>query len=118
MRFSGDQIRLVTLLKKSTTHNDYNEPIEAWSADTDNDETDSNGKLYVEWWDQGGREVLTDGQTVATSDVRIKCRYIDGLNPNDYRIERDGVQYNIEQPIKEMGRREAQIVMLDARDNA
>jgi head-tail adaptor len=117
MNYIGEQVRLVTLLKKTVTYNDYNEEVESWAPDTANDATDSNGQLYVEWWDQGGKEVITDGQTVAVEDIRVKTRYIDGLNPREYRIRDGSEDFNIEQPIKRQGRGKSQILMLDRRDS-
>lgn len=116
MRISGKQARKVTLLKKSTTHNEYNEPVETWTADTANTATDASGNIYVEWWDQGGKETLESGQIVAVKDIRAKCRFITGLNESDYRIKKDGIEYDIES-IKEINRREGQLLMLQARDN-
>src|SRR5699024_879583 len=110
----GENIRKVTLLKKTTTFNEYNEPVESWDADAGQFE---DGKLYVEWWDQGGKEALESGQIVAIKDIRIKpVEWIRNINEADYRIEKEGRQYDI-QSIKEMGRSK-QIIMLKAGDNA
>ena len=117
MKLSGPRTRLVTLLKKSVTYDDYNQPIETWEPDS-SPSTD-NGKMYMEWWDQGGKEALESGQIVAVQDVRGKCRFIDGLTQqtqHNYRIEKDGVKYDI-QNVKEVGRREGQILIMEARDN-
>jgi len=113
MRLDGKQVRKVTLLKKSTTYDKYNQPVESWAADTANYD---NGNLFVEWWDQGGKEALQTGQVIAVKDVRCKCYYIPGLNERDYRIQKDGVEYDI-QSIKEIGRKEGQMLILDSRDN-
>lgn len=117
MKFSGNQMRKVTLLKRTVTTNDYNEEVNTWSADTANSATDANGKIYMEWWDQGGREKMEGGLLVAVRDVRARCYYIDGLNAKDYRIEKDGVEYDIEH-VKEIGRREGQQLMLVDHDSA
>lgn len=116
MKFSGNQMRKVTLLKKTVTENEYNEQVATWPADTANSATDDTGKIYMEWWDQGGREKMEGGLLVAVKDVRARCYYIDGLNEKDYRIKKDGVEYDIEH-VKEIGRREGQQLMLMARDN-
>ena len=106
MRFDGKQVRKVTLEKKTTEKDDYGNPVETWNADR---------TLYAEKWDQGGKET-TDGQTVAYSDVRFKIRYVSGLNAGDYRIVHDGQPYDIE-VIKEIGRREGQMLITKAQDN-
>lgn len=107
MRFRGENMRKVTLLKRSVEQDDSNQPIETWT---------SQGEIYMEWWDQGGKEALESGQMIAVKDVRGKCRYVDGLNERDYRIEKDGQSYDI-QNIKEIGRREGQMIIMDHRDN-
>lgn len=113
MRFSGEQVRKIILLKKTTTTDEYNQPVTVWVPDTDRF---TDGKFYMEWWDQGGKETLESGQRKAIQDVRGKCRFISGLNAKDYRIEKDGIEYDI-QNIKEIGRREGQMVFMEARDN-
>lgn len=112
MRISGKQVRKVVLLKKTTTENEYNEPIETWNPDTSKY---SAGEFFVEWWDQGGKETLENGQIVAVKDTRCKCRYIADLNEKDYAIRKDK-DYDI-QSIKEIGRSEGQLLILEARDN-
>ena len=114
MRLSGEHIKIVTLLKKTTTYGDHNEPIETWAADTS---LFPDGQFYVEWWDQGGKEMLTGGQIIAASDIRCKCYFISALNEADYRIRKDSIDYDIES-IKEVGRQEGQILMLKKEDNA
>jgi hypothetical protein len=114
MRLQGEHMRLVTLLKKSTTYGDHNEPVETWAADTS---LFPSGEFYVEWWDQGGREMLDGGQIIAQKDIRCKCYYISVLNEKDYRIRKDSKDYDIES-IKEVGREEGQILMLKIEDNA
>lgn len=113
MKFSGDQIRKVVLEKKTTTTNEYNEQIEAWNPATS---ISPNGEIFAEKWDQGGKEALESGQIVAMKDVRFRIRYVDGLNENEYRINYDGKIYDIEN-IKEIGRREGQVLITRQRDN-
>jgi len=113
MKFGGEQIRPVVLLTRSTTYNSHSEEINTWAADTAKFD---NGKLFVEWWDQGGKEQMEGGQIVAYKDVRMKCRFITGLNEVDYRIQKDGKEYDIES-VKELGRNEGQILMLKLHDN-
>jgi hypothetical protein len=113
MKFFGEQIRKVTLIKKTITHGDHNEEIETWAADTT---LFPSGEIYVEWWDQGGKE-FADGQLVAQKDIRAKCRFISGLNESDYRIRKDSKDYDIES-IKEIGRNEGQMLILKKFDNA
>lgn len=108
----GEQVKKVTLLKKSTTYNDKNEPIDTWAADTQFPD----GELYCEWWDQGGRERMEDGQIVVAKDIRMMTRRITTLNERDYRIRQNGDDYDIEM-IKDIGRTK-QILMLDKKDNA
>lgn len=112
MRLGGLNIKPVTLIKKTVTYNDQNEPIETWAADSNY----PSGKIYVEWWDKGGREMLTGGQLIATSDIRCKTYYIDGLNESDYKIRKDSIDYDIES-IQEIGRQEGQMLMLKVEDN-
>lgn len=114
MRLGGENIKVVTLLKKTVTYGDHNQPIETWAADTS---LFPSGKFFVEWWDQGGREQLTGGQIIASSDIRCKCYYISGLNESDYQIQKDSINYDIES-IKEIGRTEGYILMLKKEDNA
>ena len=116
MRISGENIKLVTLQKKTLTYGDHNEPIETWSADSSND-TGTNGEIYVEWWDQGGKEMLSSGQIIATNDIRCKTYYISGLNAAEYRIVKDSKNYDIES-VKEVGRQEGQMLLLKIEDNA
>lgn len=113
MRFSGEQVRLVTLLKKSTTYNSHNEPVETWAAD---ETLFEDGLFYAEVWDQGGKEFLESGQIIAQKDIRLKCRYITGLNESDYMIRLDSGDYDIES-IKEIGRKDGQMLMLKKPDN-
>ena len=114
MMQNGVQVRKVTLLKKTVTYGNYNEPIETWAADTTKY---SDGIFYAEWWDQGGKEALKDNILAAYKDIRLKCRYISGLNERDYRIRKDGDDYDIES-IKELDRRKGQILILKILDNA
>jgi len=113
MRFTGEQVRLVTLLTKTVTYSASNQPLDSWAADTSKF---AEGKFYAEWWDQGGKEGIEGGQMVVVKDVRCKCRYITGLNERDYRIRKDSKDYDIEN-IKELGRKEGQILMLKIADN-
>ncbi len=113
MRISGTQVRKVILLKKTVTKNDFNEDIIAWAADITKF---ANGEFCAEWWDQGGKEGLKDGQLAASKDIRAKCRYITGLNEADYRIRKDDLDYDIES-IKEIGRNEGQMLILKRFDN-
>jgi len=113
MRISGTHVKKVILLKRTKTHDEQNQEIKTWVADTSKF---PNGKFYVEWWDQGGREGIEGGQMAAIKDIRCKCRYISGLNEKDYMIRKGGVDYDIES-IKELGRNEGQIIMLKLPDN-
>lgn len=116
MQFYGEQMRLVTLLKRTVTTNSQNEDVVSWDPDTENPLTDANGKMYVRWWDQGGKERMEDGQVVAIKDVRCLTRYFSGMNEVDYAIKKDGVEYDI-QNAKEVNRREGWMLVLEGRDN-
>lgn len=113
MRINGKQARKVILEKKTVTYNNLNEEVTEWNPDL----RFPQGKIWAEMWDQGGKETTSSGQTVAYSDVRFKCRYIEGLNESDYRIRELNAVYDIEN-IKEIGRREGQIMMCQRQDNA
>jgi head-tail adaptor len=113
MRLGGINVKAVTLLTKTVTYGDHNQPIETWAADSNY----PGGKIFVEWWDQGGRESMSGGQIIAQNDIRCKTYYIEGLNASDYRIRNNSKDYDIES-IKELGRREGQILMLKIEDNA
>lgn len=119
MRLGGEKVRRVVLEKKTTTYDEYNQPVESWNPDT---AKFPGGVMYAEKWDQGGKET-TDGQVVAYSDVRFKCRYIEDLDPannreaaGQYRLKHNERIYDIEQ-IKEIGRREGLILITEAQDN-
>lgn len=112
MRLKAQKTRLVVLEKKTVTTDSYNQPVEAWNPTTD---IFSSGEVFMEKWDQGGKET-DDGQTTAFQDVRFKCRYIEGLNKRDYRINEAGVLFDIEN-IKELGRKEGQILITQKQDN-
>lgn len=122
MKFTGDQIRKVVLEKRTKTGtNNHNEPEYDWNPAT-LPELNANGELYVERWDQGGKET-TDGQTVAYSDVKFKCRYVSDLDPVnnkdalvEYRINESGRIYDIEH-IKEIGRKEGLKLSVEMQDN-
>ena len=121
MKFTGKQLRSVTLEYRTTTTNNFNEEVESWNP-ASLPETDANGTIYVERWDQGGKET-TDGQTVAYADVRMKTRYIQDLDPvqnrnalRDYRINENGRIYDIEN-VKEIGRKEGLMLITEMQDN-
>ena len=114
MRISGPNVKKVILLTKTVTYGDHNEEVVTWAADTSKF---PEGKFYVEWWDQGGRETLANGQLTAIKDIRCKCRYITDLNESEYMIRKDSKDYDIES-IQEIGRQEGQILILKLPDNA
>jgi len=114
MSIRGKQVRKVILLKKAITYGSHNEEVEAWAADITKF---PEGEFYVEWWDQGGKEVLENGQLIAIKDIRAKCRYISGLNESDYMIRKNGRDYDIES-VKEIDRNKGQILILKIVDNA
>jgi len=121
MKFTGKQIRSVTLEHRTTTTNDFNEEVETWNT-VSLPEVGSGSTIYAERWDQGGKET-TNGQTAAYADVRMKVRYIKDLDPvnnryalRDYRINENGRIYDIEN-IKEVGRKEGLILITEMQDN-
>lgn len=123
MRISGKQAKKVTLLKKSTTHDEYNQPVESWAADTANTSTDSSGKIYVERHFKGGDEGLESGQIVAWQRGKFKIRYISELDPSvnknaqsDYMIRDGELDYDIIN-VQPINGREGMWIKLKARDN-
>lgn len=116
MRLDGRNIEQVQLLKKSTTKDSHNFDVVTWNVDTDNVATDDNGNIFAEWWDQGGKEGLEQGQVIAYKDVRCKIYHISGLNESEYAIQKGDVFYDIEN-IKEIHGKEGMILMLQEQDN-
>jgi head-tail adaptor len=108
MRFKGSHTEKVTLQKREVSFSASNDTVEDWSQ--------HDRPIFAEFFERQAKEGLTEGQVVVIQDVRCRIRFIGGLNERDYRIVRNGEIYDIQSIVHE-GRRKAQRLMLQRRDN-
>jgi len=105
----GEMNREISLLRRTTTTNSYNESIESWSVEA---------TLFARRRDMSGSEGLEAGQIVATTKVEWTIYYYEGLNAKDYSIRDErGNTYDITSRPREKGFRKYMEIDTNVRDN-
>lgn len=116
MSLRSKRVEYIVIEKKSTTTNNFNEPVATWSPAANLDGvTDSSGGIYGEQHFKGGDETTDGGQMVAYQKVIWKTDVMGSLNARDYRITFDGDIYDIEDIWKV--RRSNQMIKTEKQDN-
>ena len=96
--------RRITLQVKTTTQNDYGEPIVTWTT---------YARIWAEKKDMKGLEKFIAQQVRAEIDTRFVIRYRDDVSLTD-RLTFESRDYDIQQVI-EIGRRESLEIIAKAR---
>ncbi|MAO66240.1 MAG: hypothetical protein CL666_14690 [Balneola sp.] len=105
----GEMDRHLTVEKKTTSTNDYNEEVESWGTD---------GTIWARKTDQHGDEEKEGGQIVATGRTKWTIYFYPGLNARDYRFKDEyGNLFDIIGEPMEKGFREFMEVETVRRDN-
>lgn len=95
---AGKLDRRITLERYTTTYNEFNEPVEAWTT---------LGRVWASKRDVSDRERVAAAEVSAEISTRFQIRYsstVADLSPKD-RLTYEGRIYNIS-AVKEIGRRE------------